>query len=194
LPASSPAASLVSVLAIWAEDALKLGAVKERPDRMAELVAPYAGRAPAYCAWLSWIIRFGNLYESRALFELLIAAVRRGDFAGIEGALWMGVHGLGQQQPSWAVELLGAYLIEGPHAFDLDTISRVVALELKDHPLTELAAQSSEGAPQAFLKLLVPYLLRVMGLIGTPSVGYPMVDRQTLLSFASHHRPRLRSR
>jgi hypothetical protein len=156
---------------------LMLGAVKERPDRIAELVAPYAGRAPDYRAWLSWIIRFGNVYESRALFELLVAAVRRGDFDGIEGALWLGVHGLGQQQPGWAVELLGAYLAEGPHAFDLDAFGRVAALQLTEHALIELASKSSEGAPQAFLQLLVPYLLRVMELTGTPPVGHPMVDR-----------------
>ena len=156
---------------------LMLGAVKERPDRMAELLAPYAGRAPDYPAWLSWVIRFGNIYESRALFELVTGAVRRGDFQGIEGALWLGTHGLGQHQPGWAAELLGAYLAGRPHAFDLDAVGRVAALELREHALIELTAQSTEGAPREFLELLVPYLLRVMGLTGTQSAGLPMVDR-----------------
>jgi hypothetical protein len=45
-----------------------LGAATKRADRMAELLAPYAGHAADYPAWLSWITRFGNLYKSRALF------------------------------------------------------------------------------------------------------------------------------
>ena len=42
-----------------------LGAAAERADRMAELLAPYAGQAADYPAWLSWITRFGNLHKSR---------------------------------------------------------------------------------------------------------------------------------
>ena len=156
---------------------LMLGAVKEQPDRIAGLVAPYAGRTPDYPAWLSWIIRFGNIYESRALFELVTAAIRRGDFEGIEHALWLGVHGLGQQQPGWAAELLGTYLAERPHAFDVDTAGRVMALNLTDHALKELTAQSAEGAPQEFLEQLVPYLLQVMELTGAQPAGHPMADR-----------------
>ena len=156
---------------------LMLGAVKEQPDRIAGLVAPYAGRTPDYPAWLSWIIRFGNIYESRALFELVTAAIRRGDFEGIEHALWLGVHGLGQQQPGWAAELLGTYLAERPHAFDVNTAGRVMALNLTDHALKELTAQSAEGAPQEFLEQLVPYLLQVMELTGAQPAGHPMADR-----------------
>jgi hypothetical protein len=156
---------------------LMLGAVKERPDRIAGLVAPYAGRTPDYPAWLSWIIRFGNIYESRALFELVTAAIRRGDFEGIEHALWLGVHGLSQQQPGWAAELLGTYLAESSHAFDVDTAGRVTALKLTEHALIELTAQSAEGAPQAFLERLVPYLLQVMQLTGAQPAGHPMAGR-----------------
>ncbi len=92
---------------------LMLGAVKERPGRMAELLAFYAWPGTEYPAWLSWVIRFGHVYQSRALFELVLAAVRRGDFDGAEGALWLGPHGLGEHQPGWAAELLGAYLSSG---------------------------------------------------------------------------------
>jgi hypothetical protein len=156
---------------------LMLGAVKERPDRIAGLIAPYAGRAPDYPAWLSWIIRFGNIYESRVLFDLVIGAVRRGDFEGIEHALWQGVHGLGQHQPAWAAELLGTYLADRPHAFDLDTVGRVVALKLTEHAVKELTAHSAECASQTFLEQVVPYLLQVMELTGTHPAGRPVGDR-----------------
>ena len=56
---------------------------------MAELLAPYAGHAADYPAWLSWITRFGNLCKSRALFELVLAAIRRGDYQDIEHTLWV---------------------------------------------------------------------------------------------------------
>ena len=134
---------------------LMLGAVKERPGRMAELLAPYAGRAPEYPAWLSWVIRFGHVYESRALFDLVLAAVRRGDSTD-RGRIVAGSNGLGEHQPGWAAELLGAYLSERPHAFDVDALGRIPALESRDHVFIELTARSSEQAPQAFLEAARP--------------------------------------
>jgi hypothetical protein len=65
-----------------------LGAIKDRPDRLAELIAPYAGRISQYPGWLAWITRFANVYESRPLFELVLEAVRRGDYDGIQVLKW----------------------------------------------------------------------------------------------------------
>jgi hypothetical protein len=156
---------------------LMLGAVKERPDRMAELLAPHAGQAADYPAWLSWVTRFGSVPDSRALFDLVLAAVRGGDYRGIEHALWLAVHALGQRHPEWAAELLQAYLVDRPGSLDLDKAGHVAALRLTEHTALELASQSAEAAPEAFCELLLPYMLRVMQLTEVNTPQSPVNDR-----------------
>ena len=48
---------------------------------------------------------------------------------------------------------------------------------VEDHVFIELAARSSQQAPQAFLEAVVPYMLRVMELTGAQPVGHPAGDR-----------------
>ena len=122
-----------------------LGGITERLDRVAELLAPHAGRAADYPVWLNWITRFGDMYKSRALFGLVIAAVRRGDYEGHEQGLWLATSGRVQHHPPWGVELLAAYLADRPGAWDLDDAGRVKTLSLAEHTAIELASQSAAG-------------------------------------------------
>jgi hypothetical protein len=155
-----------------------LGGVTERLDRLAELLAPHAGRAAGYPIWLNWIIRFGDMYQSRPLFDLVLAAIRRGDYRGHDQGLWLATSGRGQRQPAWAVELLIAYLADQPGAWDLDDVGRVAALLLREHSAIELASQSAAEAPERFCQLFVPYLLRVMALTEDDPQTLPIADRQ----------------
>jgi hypothetical protein len=155
-----------------------LGGVTERLDRLAALLATHAGRAADYPIWLNWIIRFGDMYQSRPLFDLVVDAIRRGDYQGHEQGLWLATSGRGQRQPGWAVELLTAYLADQPGAWDLDDIGRVKALRLGEHSAIELASQSAAGAPEQFCQLLVPYVLEVMALTEDDPQALPIADRQ----------------
>ena len=155
-----------------------LGGITERLDRLAELLAPHAGRAADYPVWLNWITRFGDMYKSRALFGLVIAAVRRGDYEGHEKGLWLATSGRVQHHPSWGVELLAAYLADRPGAWDLDDAGRVKTLSLAEHTAIELASQSAAGAPEEFCTLITPYLLRVMRLTEADPQTLPIADRQ----------------
>jgi hypothetical protein len=141
-----------------------LGGVNQRPDRMAQLLAPHAGRVPYYPNWLRWIVRFADLHDSRALFDLVLDAVRRGDYNSHERELWISVHDLGQHQPAWAVELLAAYLSDRPGALEVDSDGQVSALRTTEHEAIELATLGPAGAPQIFCELLLPYMLQVMQL------------------------------
>jgi hypothetical protein len=154
-----------------------LGAIKERPDRMAELIAPYAGTTAQYPNWLAWITRFANVHESRALFELVLDAVRRGDYNDREQALWMAVFGLGEHQPTWAVELLRTWLADRTGGLDLDANDQVTALRVTEHSLVELARHAADQAPLQFCQALVPYMLRVMSLTEGDTTQRPVSDR-----------------
>jgi hypothetical protein len=157
---------------------IMLGGVTERLDRLAELLAPHAGRAAGYPIWLNWITRFGDMYQSRPLFDLVLAAIRRGDYEGQEQGLWLATSGRAQRQPAWAVELLAAYLADQPGAWDLDDVGSVKALRLREHSAIELVSQSAAGAPAQFCQLLVPYLLKVMALTEDDPQTLPIADRQ----------------
>lgn len=152
-----------------------LGAVKERPDRMAALIAPHAGQTPHYLEWLRWITRFARVYDSRPLFDLVLEAVRRGDYTD-DRQLELTIGGLGQQQPTWAVEYLVAWFAERPGALTLDRRGRVTALKSREHNLVELIRAAAEQAPAKFCQALVSYLLQVMSLTeGDPGVR-PIID------------------
>ncbi len=153
-----------------------LGGVKERPDRLAALIAPYAGETNQYPDWLMWVTRFANVHESRALFELMLEAVRRGDLNKADRLLWMNVYGLGQRQRAWAVELLDAWLVERPGALDLDPSGKVAALSAREHSLVELVSNASSGAPLAYCQRLIPYLLEVMSLTEGDPTQQPVLD------------------
>lgn len=156
-----------------------LGAVKQRADRLAELIAPHAGSNPApYIDWLVWISRFADVHESRPLFDLMLDAVRRGDYNEREGALWSAVFNLGQFQPTWAIELLTAWLVDRPGALDLDQNGRLAALESRDHSQVDLARQGSDRAPAEFCQAFMPYLLQVMSLTEGDTSRRPVTDRQ----------------
>lgn len=150
--------------------------VKKRGDRVAQLIEPHAGRASSYLTWLTWVTRFANVHESRALFDLMLAAVRRGDYNGYEQALWLAVFNLGQHQPTWAVELLTAWLDDRPGALDLDAGGRVSALQTSEHNVVELARSAAERASLVYCQALVPYLLRVMALTERDTTRLPVAD------------------
>jgi hypothetical protein len=154
-----------------------VGGVKERPDRMAELLAPHAGRAQRFGDWLRWIARFANLYDSRPLFDLVLDALRRGDYDGVERELWLSVHDLGDQEPEWAVELLAAYLTKRPAALDREPDGRVRALLTTDHSSIRLASLAAAEAPKAFCDLLLPYIQRVMKITEYDADKRPVRDR-----------------
>lgn len=152
---------------------------KQRADRLAELIAPYAETVEQYPNWLAWVTRFADIHESRPLFELMLDAVRRGVYdSGREGALWLAVYGLGQHKPIWAVELLAAWLIDRPAAFVLDDSGRLPPLESTEYNLVELVPRGADHASALYVELLVPYLLRVMALTEREPTQLPVRDAQ----------------
>ncbi|MER6913394.1 hypothetical protein ABT354_17145 [Streptomyces sp. NPDC000594] len=152
------------------------GAVKTHPNRVAELLAPHTMH-PDYLTWLFRVTHFAQVGHSRPLFDLILSAVRTGQYAPYERGLWISVHDLGKQQPEWAVELLVAHLSERPDALQLDNHRRVIALLSKEHFALRLVEHASTGAPASFCTRLLPVLLLVMEATAHPArTGWPISD------------------
>jgi hypothetical protein len=154
-----------------------VGGTKERPDRMGQLLAPHAGQVERYPLWLRRVARFADVHDSRALLELLLCAVRRGEYDGHERELFLSVHDFGEKQPEWTVDLLVPHLVERPGALALDSDGRVAALLSRDHGPIRLMIAAAAGAPRRFSEALVPYMLQVMALTAYEPEDGPILDR-----------------
>lgn len=137
---------------------------RERPDKVAALLAPHEGQAERYPTWLRWMARFADLDQSRALFQLVVASTARGEHDGHEHELFMSAHDLSKRRPEWAIELLAAYLIDRPKAFELDESGKVEALQSRDYGALELLTGAASAEPARFCLTFVPYMLDVMAL------------------------------
>ncbi|MFI6651735.1 hypothetical protein ACIBI8_29535 [Streptomyces sp. NPDC050529] len=156
---------------------IMVGAAKTNPDRLAEILQAHTADS-TFPAWLRWVARFADVHESRALFDLVLHAVRNGQYDGnAEGDLWLSSHDLAQHQPAWAVELLAAYLADRPNSMALGSNDKVAALLTREHSAIELARLGAEGAPGPFANLLLPYMLRVMEATAYESDERPTQDR-----------------
>jgi hypothetical protein len=118
--------------------------------------------SPEYFDWLRWIVRFAHVHEQRALFDLMLDAMRRGAFDDSGHELWLSVHELAAKRPLWAVELLQARLIDRDDGLVLDQDGKVAALNVHDYSASELVRDASTAEPEAFVAAVVPYLLAVM--------------------------------
>ncbi|MFD3338878.1 NACHT domain-containing protein [Streptomyces anthocyanicus] len=156
---------------------IMVGAAKTNPDRLATLLQAHTTGAD-FPVWLRLVTRFSDVHESRALFDLVLQAVRDGHYDGnFEQDLWLSSHDLAQHQPAWAVELLAAYLADRPNSMALGSNDKVSALLIREHSAIELARVGAEGAPGSFASLLLPYMLRVMETTAYESEERPTQDR-----------------
>lgn len=140
---------------------LMASAIKEAPGEVAELLLARKA-TPDYLSWLRWITRFSDAYESRALFELVLAAVIEGGFDAADHELWLAVHDLAKHKPLWAIELVQARVVNHSEGLLLEDSGKVGLLKLREYSAAELVRESSAAEPLAFAQAVVPYLLRVM--------------------------------
>ena len=137
--------------------------VPAQSARIAMLLAPHTGH-PDYFHWLRWVVRRSDGRPSRELFDLLLAAVRSGLFDDQADELFMLTHRLGDANPEWGVRLLAAFwFAERPGALDMES-GQVMSLKKSDYGLLELISKTAEGAPEAFARMLLPFMQRVMAI------------------------------
>lgn len=133
-------------------------------DREAVAVGLLASRrdAPDYLNRLRWLLQRAELHRNRPLFDLMLEAVRSGDFDLADDDLSRATRGLAVQEPLWAIELLQAVFAESPLALVKDNAGKIRILERQSYGLAKLIKESSKSKPHAFAETLVPYLLAVM--------------------------------
>lgn len=156
---------------------LMASAIKETPGEVAELLRARRA-APEYLNWVRWITRFSDAHESRALFDLLLAAVVEGGFDAADHELWLTVHDLAKHKPLWAIELIQARVVNHIEGLLLEDSGKVALLKLREYGAAELVREAAAAEPLAFAQAVVPYLLRVMAATAyEPRPDDPIRDR-----------------
>lgn len=85
-------------------------------DRVARILGKYIGQGDRWDTRLRWVMVWGDVGASRVYFDLFIELLSRGvldDGRGpiaINSDFWSLVYGLPKRHPTWAAELVGAYL------------------------------------------------------------------------------------
>jgi hypothetical protein len=144
-----------------------MSSMRECPAAVAVLLSARR-ESPHYGAWVRWLMRFADLQDNRELFQLMLDAVRDGDFDGDGHDLWLAVDELGTKQPGWAIELLRARLIDHHDALKVGETGKIETLRLRDYGLTQIVRDSAKAEPQLFAQTFVPYLLDVMAATARP--------------------------
>lgn len=115
-----------------------------------------------YLNWLRWVTQRADLHLNRRIFDLLLDAVRGGDFPPFDHGLWLSVHDLAAHKALWAVELLSACFVESPSSLLLNDDGKVAVLGLHEYGVSHLVEGSCTSEPRAFAEAIVPYVLDVM--------------------------------
>lgn len=152
-------------------------AAAQHPERVAELLDlirdPRAhGRA------LLRALRNAPRSDGRALLDRVLVSIHKGEHDDDEHGLFMTLYPLHDTQPDWTVELVHAWLAERPVALATVGDGRsVAALTSRDHGLLKAIGRAAAGAPEAFVRLLLPYMLNVMACAAREGAQAPIEDR-----------------
>jgi len=140
-----------------------ISVARDRTERLAEILVALEANE-IFDGVLRAVSFYVDLHESRPFFELALDAVRRGVFDQAAHHLFMTAHGLGDAQPTWAVELLKAWFVERTDALALGADGKVAALDGRDHGIEEIISAAADKDPGPFAEFAMPYLLEVMAL------------------------------
>jgi hypothetical protein len=168
------------------------------PSRVAELVDPYVGVSEAWRKRLNWLteLYFAQLTElsagCRRFFELFLQLIREGildqeGFINDTPDFWRQIHSLPDKHPDWACEAischLNRYLDLSIAAGHPNLFSRHSGSLPLSHSYEEVLSKSARNAPRAYIKYILPFMLRVIELTaireGNPPWHDPIWDNRT---------------
>ena len=164
---------------IW----LMHGVLRSRPDRVAQLLAPFLGRSASWNQRLLSTVLSADLETSRQLFDVGLELVNTGaaDDALVSRngstQLWYTVHTLAGKNAEWACELIGAccnrLLVQATAAGDTNPFDMMAGPSGGDSLGVQ---QAAHRAPQKFVDLLLPFVFDVLSVSTDQSLNPPWPD------------------
>ena len=157
---------------------------KDRPDRTAELLSPFAGSSELWNNRLASLFIRSDIAASRGFFDFVLALINAGAvdgmfFPGRGGDyFWLPVEKVVRGHPEWICELVAAYLRRLLSVASQSGNTKEFPLRLKsDRTGEKVIAEAANSAPQRFLELLLPLMTTIMETYADRSHGPPWRDR-----------------
>ncbi|MEG5054081.1 MULTISPECIES: hypothetical protein [unclassified Microcoleus] len=170
------------------EQTITLLSIMQRqiPERVAELAEPFIGVSEAWHNRLNHLIQGAELVPSRRFFDFFLRLIGEGildeprEIIDSSRDFWMRIDSLPKHRPEWACEAIACYfnryldlsIAAGqPNLFDRSSS----ALPYSNFS-EEILIASVRNAPRAFIKYLLPFMLRVMDLTSLKQNNPPWPD------------------
>ncbi len=168
--------------AIW----LLSGVQRQAPDQVAERLEPYISDE-GWHQRLENVMVWADVSAGRRFFELFLRLLEAGVLDRARGPIavnsdfWSLLYSLPQKHPSWACEAIALYFLRRlelsleagqPNPFDSTSGT------IPDSPQLDpnLFNDSAKGAPETFVNLVLPFMLRVMRLTAIENSGIMRKD------------------
>lgn len=144
---------------------------RELPDKIAHIIAPFAGTTEAWNQRLVSVLASSSTDESQPCIDLLLRLIDDGTLDGMEfpfssrGGMALALHSLPEKQPAWASEVIGHYLLRCLHCSREHGQPNPFASEggtiLDADPNDDLMS-TARGAPVVFVRNVLPFMLQVI--------------------------------
>ena len=140
--------------------------VNERTDTVVELLRAHDDGSDMWRERTAYVVRFGDVHHSRALFDVLCDLVRRDAFiASNDHDAWLYGHELPKTQPTWAAELAGVLLdraaVRARASGERHVFYGGSPLE-HEHTTIEFVSELGQEDPALLLSVVLPFLLEVI--------------------------------
>jgi hypothetical protein len=148
-----------------------LRAQRSRGSQVARLLEPYVGMSAEWDRRLAAVMQWADLAADRSFFELFLRLLEAGTLDGARGPIavnsdfWDLAYGLGEKQPEWGCEFVGAYLDRGleraiksgdANPFDGSPPS------IPDTQHVNVVLDVALKSPTAFVARVLPFMLKVI--------------------------------
>jgi hypothetical protein len=140
--------------------------VNERTDVVLELLRTHDDGGSEWRDRIAYVVRFGDVQNSRGLFEMLLNVLNRDAFlATADHDAWLYGRELPQEEPAWAAELMGALLQRAsarakrdghPHA-----LHNGAPLQ-HEYSAIEFVTTLADTDPAALLSAALPFVLETI--------------------------------
>jgi hypothetical protein len=170
---------------------------KQLPDRVAELLEPYAGSSDAWRNRLIFIIQWADISAGRQFFELFLRLIDDGTLDDARGPIavnsdfWSLIYSLPKEEPEWACEVVAHYLnrrltlnltADQPNSFERKKVT-IPDSQSDEHIFLE----SAHNAPEAFTLKILPIVLNILDLNSQQDEELLSESVWTTANFISEH-------
>lgn len=144
---------------------------RSRPTKVAALLTPFIGASEEWNRRLLWLIQWADLAIDRSFLDFFLQLLESGALDDARGPIavnsdfWSLIYGLSKKHPDWACEVTGGYLnrrLQIANDAGEQNPFDGIAGSIPETQHTDMIVEAAEGAPKAFVRHVMPFMLEVV--------------------------------